>query len=169
MSSPSIIGDWVWIKAQKYQLRLEVIAAIIYQESKVNPWAIRYEPAFFKHYIEPLTRKTLPGFVPYPIPTLSTEKRSRAISWGLMQVMGETARETGYKDKYLSKLTEIPDNLEIGCKYLRRLINLYAEHHVDLQYRKALLRWNGGGDSNYPNKIFKHVASKAYKDLIVMQ
>ncbi len=39
--------------AEAHQLDAALVCAICEQESAWNPWAIRYEPAFFTHYIAP--------------------------------------------------------------------------------------------------------------------
>ncbi len=39
--------------AAEHQLDAALVCAICEQESAWNPWAIRYEPAFFAHYIAP--------------------------------------------------------------------------------------------------------------------
>lgn len=164
---PAVISRSIRMKSARYDLREDIVAAVIYQESSGNPWANRYEKGFYRRYIQHLTRETLPGHVPRWGVTLDTEKYSRAVSWGLMQIMGETARENGYKARYLPKLIKTNDNLEIGCRYLRSLLNLYPnESNPELRYRKALLRYNGGGDPDYPNKIFKHISSGAYKRVL---
>jgi soluble lytic murein transglycosylase-like protein len=82
----------------------ELVCAIVEQESAWNPWALRYEPAFYERYIAPfltarrldrpdsrLAALTSPG-----IPDDPTESRARAFSWGLMQVIGQVAREHGF-------------------------------------------------------------------------
>ncbi len=67
-----------------------LVCAIIEQESTWNPHAIRYESAFFAKYVAPLFTNNKVE------PPTNTEAHSRAISWGLMQVMGQSAREMGF-------------------------------------------------------------------------
>ena len=66
--------------AAQHSLDAALICAIVEQESAWDPHAIRYEPAFRSRYVAPL------GLPP-------TEEVARSISWGLMQVMGQVARE----------------------------------------------------------------------------
>ena len=74
--------------AEAHALWPELVCAIVEQESAWNPWALRYEPAFYERYIAPqIARGAIPDV---------TESRARAFSWGLMQVMGQVAREHGF-------------------------------------------------------------------------
>ena len=82
-----------------------LVCAIIEQESAWNPHAIRYEPGFRTRYVAPL------GLPP-------TEEIARSISWGLMQVMGQVAREHGFTGKFLSALCDPALGLDIGCAAL---------------------------------------------------
>jgi len=82
-----------------------LVCAVVEQESAWDVHAIRYEPAFRTRYVAPL------GLPP-------TEEIARSISWGLMQVMGQVAREHGYQGKFLSALCEPAAGLDIGCAVL---------------------------------------------------
>ena len=78
---------------------------------------MRYEPAFLSRYVAPL----------YTAGKLSpTEAYMRAMSWGLMQVMGQVARETGFDALFLSALCEPVQGLAVGCKVLRKKIDAGA-------------------------------------------
>src|SRR5207244_13546354 len=72
-----------------------LVCAVVEQESGWNPWAMRYEPAFFSKYVAPLYTNNK---------IAATEAYSRGFSWGLMQVMGQVARETGFDALFLSAL-----------------------------------------------------------------
>src|SRR5436309_6381384 len=64
-----------------------LVCAVIEQESGWNPWAMRYEPAFFAKYVAPLyTHNRISA----------SEAYARGFSWGWMQVMGQVARENGF-------------------------------------------------------------------------
>lgn len=164
---PVVISEMIRSYSAKYQLRPEVVAAIIWQESRGNIWASRPEPAFFQRYLKDKKRKELVGHVPKGTPILSGEKRLRSISWGLMQVMGETARMMGFKKRYLPSLCLPSSNLNIGCKYLRYLLDKYSDLEENEAYKKALLRYNGGGDPDYPNTVLGHIDSGAYKKVLI--
>src|SRR5579862_1562443 len=84
--------------AAAHSLWPELVCAVVEQESAWDPWALRYEPAFFDRYVRPqIARGNL---------TDEAEARARAFSWGLMQVMGEVAREQGFKGQSLAALCQ---------------------------------------------------------------
>ena len=138
-------------KAAEHQLHPELVCAICEQESAWSPWAIRYEPGFFARYVQKLV------LGPKPVGITPTEARARAISWGLMQVMGEVAREHGFSGAYLSELCDPAVGLEMGCRVLARKLAA-AEGNV----RNALLLWNGGGNAEYPRQVLARVEN--YRD-----
>jgi hypothetical protein len=76
----------------------ELICAIVEQESSWDPWALRYEPAFYTRYVEPQLAR---GAIAH-----EGEARARAFSWGLMQVMGQVAREHGFAVVSLAALCD---------------------------------------------------------------
>lgn len=147
------IHEQVKAAADAADLRPDVIAAIVLQESQGDPWAVRVEDGFYNRYIIALTRLTLPGWKPKQgeLPTVLTEKRVRSISWGLMQILGETAREQGFKGRYMSELLIPATNLQWGIKYFK---HLYEQEH-DL--KRALLRYNGGGNKFYPAEVLGRI------------
>ena len=93
-----------------------LVCAIIEQESAWNTYAIRYEPGFRTRYVAPL------GLPP-------TEEIARSISWGLMQVMGQVAREHGFDGKFLSALCDPALGLDIGCAALASKL-VTAAHEI---------------------------------------
>lgn len=117
-----------------------ILAAIIAQESGGNAFAIRYEPGFFTKYIDgkPLIGSRLPGA------SEDTERRARATSWGLMQIMGESARELGFDRPFLSELCDPIVGVRYGAKLLRRKLDIYTD------LARALSAYNAGSptDSN---------------------
>ena len=116
-----------------------LVCAVCEQESDWNPWAIRYEPAFYGRYVQPMIANgTLRD---------ATEARARAFSWGLMQVMGQTARETGY-DGHLAELCDPATGMEVGCRVLARKL---ADAGGDVE--RGLLSWNGGANALYPGQV----------------
>jgi soluble lytic murein transglycosylase-like protein len=113
-----------------------LVQAVCEHESRWNPWAVRYEPAFYAKYVAPLQGLT------------DTERIMRSTSWGLCQVMGEVAREKGFAGTYLAELLDPPINLKYGCIKLAECLTATKQ---DL--RAALLRWNGGGNPAYPDMV----------------
>lgn len=126
--------------AVAHGLQPELVCAVCEQESGWNNWAIRFEPAFKAKYVDPL------GLSP-------TEGTARSFSWGLMQLMGEVARELGYKDN-LAKLCDPATGLEWGCRLLVKKLEGSSVHD-------GLQRWNGGGSAVYADQVLARVAKYA--------
>lgn len=125
------------------QLDEALVCAVVEQESSWNPWAMRYEPLFFAKYVAPLYTNNKVG---------ATEAYARGFSWGLMQVMGQTARETGVSALHLSTLCDPAVGLAVGCKVLRKKLESAGG---DL--RKGLLAWNGGANPDYADEVIARV------------
>jgi soluble lytic murein transglycosylase-like protein len=154
--------------ADAHALWPELVCAIVEQESAWNPWALRYEPAFYEKYIAAsLAARRSDTQVPRSenlegirgtsrlvaltspaIPDDPTESRARAFSWGLMQVMGQVAREHGFVDASLAALCDPAAGLEIGCRVFAAKLAA-AEGNVT----RALLLWNGTGNQDYPAAV----------------
>lgn len=133
--SPQTLQSLVKAHAQDAGLDPALVCAVVEQESSWNPWAIRFEPAFKRHYIDPLNLDNL------------TEEVARSISWGLMQVMGEVAREKGFKGP-LPSLCDPETGIAVGISHLASKLKA-AGGNVS----KALLLWNGGSNPNYPSQV----------------
>lgn len=93
-------------------LSVELVAAICMAESSGQAWAVRYEPDF--GYVD-LRAEGRPDDCPD-----ETERCLQKISWGLMQIMGATAREVGFRG-WLTELLVPEVNLHYGICYLLRL------------------------------------------------
>ena len=128
--------------ALQYDLDQKLVCAICEHESSWNPWAVRYEPAFEKKY-DPTVGISL------------TEHMGRAFSYGLMQIMGETARELGFTEPYLTELCDPSTGLEFGC---RKLVRCFGQTPDLTDIRSVLLKYNGGGDSHYPDLVIPLMA-----------
>jgi Transglycosylase SLT domain len=149
--------------AGQYNLDPLLVASIVFEESRGKPKSARYENDFFLRYMaSAASRHDLIGYVPARDSgiTLLTEIRSRAYSWGLMQCMGQTAREHGYATDELWELFEIEDGLDMGCKIFASKLSRAAG-----DVRKGLLGYNGGGDPNYPDRVLGHLTSKEYEKI----
>jgi soluble lytic murein transglycosylase-like protein len=134
--------------ARAHSLWPELVCAVVEQESAWNAWALRYEPAFYARYVEPQLAR---GTVLDP-----TEARTRAFSWGLMQVMGQVAREHDFAGASLAELCEPATGLAVGCRVLAAKIAA-AEGNV----ARALLLWNGGGNRDYAAAVLARAAHYA--------
>jgi soluble lytic murein transglycosylase-like protein len=125
--------------AATQQLDPALVCAVVEQESSWNPWAMRYEPAFFAKYVAPLYTNNKVS---------ASEAYARGFSWGLMQVMGQVARESGFDALFLSALCDPEQGLAIGCKVLRHKLDAMAGDPV-----RGLLAWNGGSNPAYPAQV----------------
>lgn len=119
-----------------------LVCALVHHESgNWKPWAARYEPGFYGRYVA-----TIQGIS-------ETEKTLRATSFGLCQVMGQTARELGFNGDYLTELLDPVTNLEFGCRKLARCMDRHGGN-----VKEALLCYNGGGDKGYPDRVLQHLS-----------
>lgn len=130
--------------AAKHSLAPELVCAIVEQESSWDRWALRYEPAFYARYVAP---QLAGGAI-----ALEGEARARAFSWGLMQVMGQVAREHGFSGASLAALCDPATGLATGCRVFAAKWTAAqgnAEH--------ALLLWNGGANPTYAAEVLARV------------
>ena len=130
----------------------QLVCAVIEQESAWNPWAVRYEPGFLSRYIAPL----------YTAGKFSaTEAYTRAMSWGLMQVMGQVARESGFDEASLAELCDPVTGIDFGCKILaKRLARSKGDVSAELQ------AWNGGADANYSAEVLARTRNYSSKPVV---
>jgi len=120
----------------------KLVCAVIEQESMWNPYAIRYEPAFFSKYVAPLYTNNKIS---------ATEAYARGFSWGLMQVMGQVARETGYLGP-LPQLCDPNFGILVGCKVLKKKLDRYND-----DVTQGLLAWNGGANTAYASEVLARI------------
>jgi soluble lytic murein transglycosylase-like protein len=120
-----------------------LICAMAEQESAWNPWAIRYEPQFYKRYVTGLIAAERLS---------ETESRARATSWGLLQVMGQVAREHGFSGAFLAELCDPASGVQIGCKVFAGMLEAEKTNVTE-----ALQRWNGGDRPEYAAEVLARV------------
>lgn len=125
--------------AKGNSLDYALVCSVIEQESDWIQWAYRFEPAFKEQYVDPLG---------LPI----TEAIGRSISWGPMQVMGQVAREFGFKGNF-PQLCIFETGVLIGCSVLA-----HKEAAAGGNMEKALLLWNGGANAQYPQQVFDRIS-----------
>lgn len=116
-----------------------LVFALARVESGLNPcyysfkphlgplWDIRKD-ALFRPLYEAEVDSLFPpaNFHCFPGETRESEWVGQRVRWGLLGVPGCIARQVGYK-KTLASLTEVEDNLTVGCRILRKLLNV-KEH-----------------------------------------
>lgn len=145
-----MFGRFLKEAERQTDVKKELLLAVIMQESTGNPFAFRFEPKFFDKYLKGKELEKLGGHVP-TLCSKITELAARGFSWGLMQIMGQTAREFGFDMEFLSALLEPKHNIELGAKILKHHLN-----NAD-SVESALLKYNGGGNKKYPEMVFKHL------------
>lgn len=123
MATQPEIMEYIETAADIHDLPVSLVAAIVKTESSFIPVAIRYEPQFYARYIvgKPITA--------IPPCSQDTERTARAMSWGLMQIMGATARERGFRGAFLSELCDPAVGLYWGCAHLVYLKSQYQKSH----------------------------------------
>lgn len=138
--------------AGEFELDPQLVSAVVLQESGGRPFAMRYEQAFFIRYVRDVPIDQMKGFIPDPrLVSLATERSLRAHSFGLMQMMGQVAREFGFKRLDLGDLLDPTINLKLGCHILR--------FHIEKQgsVEKGLVRWNGS--ERYAHEVMARIDS----------
>jgi soluble lytic murein transglycosylase-like protein len=135
--------------AAAHSLDPALVCAVCEQESAWNPWAIRYEPGFLARYVAPL-------FTAGKIS--ATEAYSRSFSWGLMQVMGQVAREHGFVDASLAELCDPDIGLDVGCRVLAHKL-VAAGGSVE----RALQLWNGGANPDYAAQVLARLPQRTLR------
>lgn len=169
MLTSSHLGEIVNRKALQYGLRADIVMCIILQESRANPLAARYEKHIHAALL-PKKRNEMSGWVPDADyddeelePSLDTEKALRAHSWGLMQVLGETARWCAkFRGPWLHALHEPELGVDIGCKVL----SFYLKKNGT--YDKALAAYNAGIPTStlgqqYARKVLSRLSAGEHK------
>jgi len=140
-------------KATQYSLPPELITAIALEESSMNPWEARFEPAFLSRYIRPNVQH-------WGTCSLETERNFRATSFGLMQIMGEDAREKGFTGPFLTQLCDPETGLDYGCKELAYLRDHYF---AEFGWDGVIAAYNEGSPRKNPDGTW---ASQAYVDSV---
>lgn len=138
------------LQAPLYDLDPYVLAGLIEQESSGDPNAIRLEQGFYRRYVKGAESHQIVAAL-------------LATSFGLGQCMGMTiAAETLEPMEFV----RIKENPVAFVEWLTRYTNdkIYqiqvAAIHLQRHLRntgsldRALLRYNGGGDPDYPKKVY---------------
>jgi hypothetical protein len=150
------------LTAVKHRLPVVLVRAMAAHESAGGiTCACRFEQDFYDCYLKGKT----PDFRPEHC-SWDTERIGRATSWGLMQVMGETARCNGFRG-WFPELCQPAAGLEWGCLYLRRLADRYL---ADSDWPTVMRAYNGGPGnrdneaSPYPGLILAHIPGGVWPD-----
>lgn len=141
--------------ANKFNIELNLLKAIVEVESNWNEFALRFEPRYMWLYEVNITANKVGC-------TTDTMRYAQCCSWGLMQIMGAVAYELGFDD-WPGKL-QIPEiNLNYGCKHLISKILKYGPDPYDIYaaYNAGSVRKISGEYINRgPVNRFKSIYNK---------
>ena len=135
-------------------LPISIVRGVVCTESSGNPDATKWEPGFYKHYIKGK----------FPDDDYHSE-HGRAVSWGLMQIMGQVARERGFKGDF-RELLQPEVGLYWGCRQLSVLKERYFKKHgwagVIAAYNQGNARKIGNRFANQPyvDRVLKFAATR---------
>lgn len=132
-------------EADELDVDWKVIDAIIHIESSWNPWACRFERQYvYTQNVEAHAKKART--------TVSTEHTLQKCSWGLMQIMGGTARWMGYTGP-IPALCDPEVGMHWGMKFFRHLCNEYVDINDQIAaYNAGSVRRKA--DGTYQNQIY---------------
>lgn len=175
-------GEFPWVEhaikaAESSEIDPDIFIALILNESSGNPLATRWERKFYIRYISDKQFDAMGGNQPINLDPYqeSLERLCRAVSWGLTQVMGQTAREHGFRGRYLWELLDVETNVCLGARIFahkrEQQRKLYSNATAQDLTRKTLLAYNGGGDPAYPDRVEQRleVAKDLRRSLIKAQ
>jgi hypothetical protein len=120
-----------------------LVQALVCQESQGDPWAHRVEQSYLANRVV-LREAATWSRRWHGTPTVLTESTDRASSWGLGQLLGQTAREHGFAERYLTALADPALNLVWVC----RLLAGWTPRATRVEHLIAM--WNGGPGVAYP-------------------
>lgn len=134
------------------KLSAPLLEAIISVESSWNPWALRLEKDF--SYVVDAERHARFSQI-----TVETERTLQRMSFGLMQLMGGTARSVGYVGP-LAVLLDPEVNVHWGARYFQRISQQYPMVSDQIAaYNAGRARRDIGG--LYVNQAYVEKVSKA--------
>lgn len=95
-----------------------LISAIIVKESGGNRWAQQYQPGYpYLHKVTEFARSIGCSY--------ATELHMQRTSWGMMQIMGGTARFLGFRG-WFGQLFDPETNIRFGARLLSNLKKTYG-------------------------------------------
>lgn len=131
--------------AKNHGLDPVLIEAVVWQESGDKRYAFRYERHLFESLIYGNRKAKAGMFGPLA-----------ACSYGLMQILLETAAEEGF-DGPPEELFDVTPGLDAGCKHLARLLAWAKgnEHQALAAYNGGMGAWNTPGPEAYAGSVAK--------------
>lgn len=134
-------------KAEDHNIDHELALAFCFVESSFNPNKNRYEPAF--RYVEETESWAVKRNI-----SQATEIANQCMSWGLMQIMGATARHYGFSGDMPELCSDPATGLEFALRYLGHLLATYKNQD------DAIASYNAG----HPKMFAGHYANEKYVD-----
>lgn len=141
-----------------------LLKAIATAESSLSPNAIRFEPAF--NYL-----KDVEVFAKQTGVSVDTERMLQRCSFGLVQIMGGTARDLGYSGPLAAFISDPAAALSYGARYL---VSLYSRYGVVGQAKgwaePVVAAYNAGSarkgsEGKWENEGYVRRVEKIYKSL----
>lgn len=130
-----------------------LLGAIVVQESSGEQYAQRVERGFWSRYLAGI-RRWVASTASKHDDKWAQFPDIYASSYGLCQVLLQTAAEHGFVYRYPGQLCDPDENLRVACRILTRI-----KARTGGDVRELLLRYNGGGDREYPNRVLRHLAA----------
>lgn len=139
-------GSLIFQTARSFGLDPCLVAAVVCAESSGNPYAIKPELGFWTRYLSGIL-----DFVRRS-PSKRDDRWAQynqiySCSYGLMQILYQTARELGFDPQFPTELCG-PMGVQAGCAKLKKCLTQSGG-----SVRQALLKYNGGGDPEYPDRV----------------
>lgn len=148
--------DHIREAAEEHNVPVKLVAAIVQAESSGDSSAVRHEPNYKWHFSPRIFAENF-GI------TVETETQLQSMSWGLMQVMGGTARELGHKGP-LTDLTNPDIGLKYGCLYVKKMAQKYSsKDDIIAAYNAGSVVKTKGG--MYMNQLYVDKVSRYLRDL----
>jgi soluble lytic murein transglycosylase-like protein len=146
----SWVSRMVKESAEQHGIDAQVFRAICKTESNLDPYAIRFEPAYQWVY-------KVPEFAKRWHTTDLTERALQCFSYGLAQVMGAVIREYGYIGPLNAIVHQWDLSLDYGAQHFSKQFRKYG--HLD----DAIAAYNAGSVKRLPNGDY---INQAYVKLV---
>lgn len=143
-----------------FEIEPSLLMAFCQVESSCRPFATRYEQHTTRYIQEAYKWARASGI------TAETEQVHQLTSWGLMQVMGFTARDMGFSGN-LPELCLPEVGIEYGARYLKLLQKRFGKAEAVLEFdEKVVASYNAGSprkgtDGKLVNEGYVHKVWKA--------
>jgi soluble lytic murein transglycosylase-like protein len=139
----------------------KLLRAIVQVESSARPYASRYEPQTTRYIRDAYQYARVAGV------TAETENSHQQTSWGLMQVMGFTAREMGFEGN-LPELCMPENGIDYGARYLKKLQERYGKPGTLEWDERVVASYNAGSprkgaDGKFVNDSYLKKVWSAYQ------